>query len=138
MRAAARKPANAQIMTFWKKVECTTIFTAVKVPDHPLFESKLLVRHGSCGFLANDQPCSSSTRRPRGACSLARTRAETKARCLATCKTTQEIVPFTRDPLHIPDFRGLPARILFCLQPRQRRTAEPAGGGEFQSLACTR
>ena len=32
MRAAARKPAKAQMMTFWKNVECTPVLTAATVP----------------------------------------------------------------------------------------------------------
>src|SRR6266404_3419119 len=39
MRAAARKPAKAQMMTFWKNVACTGVLTAATVPEPPLFAS---------------------------------------------------------------------------------------------------
>src|SRR5205823_13536889 len=51
--AAARKPAKAQIRTFWKKVECTPCLTATIVPVAKVFTKSLRQcdsGHGSCGF----------------------------------------------------------------------------------------
>src|SRR5437660_12134029 len=56
MRAAARKPAKAQMITFWKNVACTAVFTAVKVPYWPLFVLSSRSGTGVAVFLAMTNP----------------------------------------------------------------------------------
>jgi hypothetical protein len=42
MIEAARNPATAQMMIFWKNVACTGILTAVKVPECAIFTERLV------------------------------------------------------------------------------------------------